>query len=244
MERYDLKKLEEKVLKKDKEAMYELGKIYLNGTNGVNKNINKALELFKQGASLSNYDCIYEYAMLHLNQDTNIFNLEQGIKLLEKISEHHIDASFQLGKIYFYGFGKNKDLIQAEKFFRIAANGDNKEAAYLCGFIWENEFLDFKKIDEAFHFYQKAAKLGHLESIYKCGYYHYYGIDDLLNIDIDMSINFLKIAANLNHKGSLKLLAKIYIELSLNLLSKNIDDESSNIVLEQIKNIDYNLLVK
>lgn len=238
----NIQKLEEKVLKKDKEAIYELGKIYLQGTNGVNKNINKALDLFKQGASLSDINCIYEYAMLHLNKDTNIFNIDQGIKLLEKISENHTMASYQLGKIYFYGFGKNKDMIQAEKFFRNSSD-DSKEAAYFCGLIWENEFIELNKVDEAFYFYKKAAEQGSIESIYKCGYFYYHGIEDYLEVNLDKSIEFLKISSKENHKPSIRLLAKIYIELATYLLSLNEDDDNSVIVLEQIKNhLNYDIL--
>lgn len=243
MKRENLQKLEEKALKKDKEAIYELGKIYLHGSEGVNKNINKALDLFKQGATLGDHNSLYEFAMLHLNKDTNIFNPEQGIKLLDKAAEHNLNASFQLGKIYFYGYGKNKDIVLAEKYFRLAANGDSKEAAYFCGIIWENEFLDLKKLDEAFHFYEKAAQLGSIEAIYKCGYFYYFGIEDYLDKDIDKSIQFLKISSQKNHKESIKLLSKIYIQLTIELLENNEEDESSNIVKNQIiDNVNLDIL--
>lgn len=246
MQKQDIQKLEERVLKKDKEAIYELAKIYLHGSQGVNKNINKALDLFKQGATLGELNCIYEFAMLHLNKDTNIFNIDQGIKLLEKAADlNHLPASFQLGKIFFYGYGKNIDRIQAEKYFRLAANGEYKEAAYFCGVIWENDFIDLKRLDEAFYFYEKAAKLGSVESIYKCGYFYYIGIEDFLEIDIDKSISFLQKSSVLNHKESIKLLSKIYIEKTISLLEQNQEDETSSIVKNQIvNNVNYDLLVK
>jgi TPR repeat protein len=242
-----IKNLIEKAETKDKDAMLQLGKLYLYGREGLELDADKAFYLFKQSVDSGNIEGYFYIAKMCLVNKYGIKDIDKAINFLQRASKrNHMASMFQLAKLYYYGKAIPKDIEKAEDLFRKVANSDfeSSEAKYLLAYIWEHGLIsDFARPEEAFQFYLKAAEENHSESLFKCGLFYLNGIEDYLEININKSIDLFKKASELNHFESKNYLSMLYIEESKSLLQKtSVEDPDAKIIYDLVKNLNTNIL--
>ena len=113
------------------ESMGCLGRIYRDG-KGVEKDLNKALELFEYAAS-KNPSWYYEYADL-----LYVVSTEQSFEKLLSLSESgNSIAMGRLARAYRDGHGVQKDLEKAELWFFETVKRNPAWAYELFDFLWK-----------------------------------------------------------------------------------------------------------
>ncbi len=135
----NIKELIEKAQAGDYKAKYELGKCYYFG-EGVEKDYEKAAELFKSVANLEEEDYYGNWDNLYWDVDL---------------------AKYLLGELYYYGEGVEKDYKQA---VYLLSRSDNENAIKLladCYYYGFGVEVDFCK---AFKYYKDAAIACHPEA--------------------------------------------------------------------------------
>lgn len=140
-------------------AMYNIGLFYKNG-EGVNRNIDLALDWFKRAGYLGNIDAIYN--MIDYYENVN----EDKMKALEW---YHIGACFDDDKLMFhignfYYNGSNlmipKNINQALKWYNKSADKGNTNAMLHVGILHAKGINNEVNMKEAIKWFQKSADGG------------------------------------------------------------------------------------
>ena len=74
------------------------------------------------------------------------------------------EAQYKLGKLYEVGIDVGKDLVEAMKWYRKAAENGHAEAQYMLGHYYRSGFVVAQNYAEAVAWYRKAAEQGHPEA--------------------------------------------------------------------------------
>lgn len=86
---------------KNSKSANELAKIYINGEEGIEKNIQKAIEFYEKGVQLGNSDSMYELGFIYDKGEFIQKDNKMAIHLYEKaVRNHHIIALIRLKKLY------------------------------------------------------------------------------------------------------------------------------------------------
>lgn len=110
------------------EAKCKLGEYYLNG-KCVNKDINIAINFFKDSNTLMAHNNMYALAKTLKKQDT-----KKALDLLKFCSDNgHVDSLNELGTMYSLGQGVNIDVDYALKHYLKSMNPDSREKIYDLG---------------------------------------------------------------------------------------------------------------
>lgn len=115
------------------ESTYLLGEIAMNGDSGT-VNMPEALEKFEAAAAKDNINGLRAAAFILLKGLAGPADPEKAAKLFQRGAElWDYRAMYYLGTQYFDGLGVGKDLVEAHKWFDLAAAGGHVEAHYMRG---------------------------------------------------------------------------------------------------------------
>ena len=119
------------------------------------------------------------------------------VRLLEKAGRGNAEAMFELSICFENGESIAKDLSEALKWNRKAAEQGHVEAQYKLALAYENGNGMTKDLSEAVKWYRKAAEQGHVEAQYKLAlaYENGYGITQ----DLSEAVKWYHKAAELKH---------------------------------------------
>lgn len=148
-------------------ALYQVGQLYANGV-GVEKNMEKAYELFQQSAALNYMKAEYELAILYLAGNGVEKNYPKAIALLNKAAyKGNAYAQYALGMIFEYGMVDEatqqqipKDATHARAMYNLAASSNIIKAKYrLANLHLSGQFE--KKLNKQDHIehHQEIAEL-------------------------------------------------------------------------------------
>jgi TPR repeat protein len=129
-------------------AQFDLGGLYILG-EGVEKDEAQGVDWLMKAAEQGLADAQFEIGNLYLAGASLEQDTELGLDMLTRAAnQRHVPAQKQLGTMYFQGVGVEKNLVQAHKWFTIAASNedDNTSASYLP--ILES-IMDEAQVDEA-----------------------------------------------------------------------------------------------
>ncbi len=151
----------QKQLDEEIEKSVDLAANYLEG-NGVDKDYNKAAELFAKAAEAGNPRGQLGYAIcLHEGYGTNE-DKAAAVKYFKLAAEQGIaGAQHLLAKCYEEGSGVEKNENTAMEWYRKAASQGLEEAQNDLGSI----LYEKKQYDEALQWFRKAADQGNLDAI-------------------------------------------------------------------------------
>jgi TPR repeat protein len=121
----------------DYKAKYELGECYYFG-EGVEKDYEKAVELFKSVANLEEEDYDGDWDNLYWDVDL---------------------AKFLLGELYYYGEGVKQDYKQAVHWLSLSDNENATKLLADCYYYGLGVEVDYYK---AFKYYKDASDAGHI----------------------------------------------------------------------------------
>eukprot|EP01095_Lingulamoeba_sp_RSL-Kostka_P011325 TRINITY_DN4273_c0_g1_i1.p1 TRINITY_DN4273_c0_g1~~TRINITY_DN4273_c0_g1_i1.p1 ORF type:complete len:335 (+),score=103.35 TRINITY_DN4273_c0_g1_i1:88-1092(+) len=195
----------------DSEAQYFLGKKYYKGVKYFKKDLTKSFEWFNKAAEQGHPMALYMTGVLYRKGEGVEKNEKKAFQIYQEASEKFNlpEAYSGLGTLYLYGYGVKKNIEKAKENFEKAAELDYKDAKYLLGLLLEKGSKTVKKdANSAFDYFLSAAKQGHLNSMNKAANYYFKGING--NFNPEEGLNWLKKAANLDHKSSLVALGKYY----------------------------------
>lgn len=137
-----------------------LGRAFLEGTNGVQKDSVKALHYIQQAADLGHVEAQFQLGLVTLEgkvagvtQDT-----EKGIKyLLQAAEEQNAEAQLKMADIYFDGgFGVLADKEKAVAYLKQAADNGSSTAQFRMGEMLLKGRTTDK--DKAIHYFAEAVK--------------------------------------------------------------------------------------
>ena len=135
----DMERLIKRADSGDVFACYKLGKIYLRGEI-VNQDLDKA-EKYLLSAEDNEFT---QYALGKLYLQKEKYDIKKAISYFEKSADKNMQASYQLGRLYFFGAdGLEKDEEKAMEFLNLSTEQGNE---YAQNFIdntehFENEML-------------------------------------------------------------------------------------------------------
>ena len=106
-----------------------------------------------------------------------------NVKILQSRAEAgQSEAQFTLGKLYYYGFGIERNFTEAIKWFRSSANHGHASAQFLLGEAYEKgKGLD-RDYTQAAKWYKRAAFGGHYLAIYRLSNLYAHGLGVRKNI--------------------------------------------------------------
>lgn len=103
----------------DSKAQYLLGKSYLKGINGFEKDMFESTLWFKKSAELQYIPSMYEFSVALLEGRGIMKNQMQGINwLTQSALKEYAEAQFRLGLCYETGEGVKQDVEKAKDLYR------------------------------------------------------------------------------------------------------------------------------
>ena len=147
IEKNRIKKLEEQAKKGDANSQFELAKGYYVG-RGVEKDLNKAIILFKQAAVRNNVKAQHTLGMIYRDGMGGITkSLTEAIKWFKLAAENgHIASMHSLARMYDEGIGVAEDDKEALKWYKKGAARGDAPSQYNLGVMYANgNDVDVKK---------------------------------------------------------------------------------------------------
>ena len=174
-------------------AKYKLGKMLLNG-DGMEKDIQKAVEWLKQAAMEENEFAEYALSRLYLKgEEVEKDTIAAEEYLLKAANRGNKYAAYLLGKEYLSGENFGKDAMKAVEYLELAAEKDFEPAEYILG----KEYLrgeNFPKdVQKAIDYLKRAAEKGFDFAEYELGKIYLFGND--APKDTETALAYLKSAA-------------------------------------------------
>lgn len=146
------------------------------------------------------------WLILNCQQDAHI-NVELAAKYYERAADAgHVQAIFNLAKMYEHGIGVGKNSHQEHTLLQEAAKQGYNKAWASLGWLYEHDvlFFDEKKAEEC---YRKACELGHAPSSTSLAYFYLkHSLDDKLFEILD----HLKKAEKCGHAGASYIIGLMY----------------------------------
>lgn len=106
-----------------------------------------------------------------------VHDSEKGVKWLRKAaSGGHAQSALKLGYLYGYGEGVPKDIAESKKWFKLAADADDKEGVFMTGRLMVQSGITDKDAKAALSYFIRAAKLGHPLAGLMLGQAYFHGI--------------------------------------------------------------------
>jgi len=144
----------------DRNIQCLLGNIYYEG-NGVEKNIQKAIEYYKKSADVGNPEASYYLSKVYSSQKKNT-EQEQCLVIAAELG--YIDAQYDLGVKYVGKVtkGVEKNIGQGLKWLKIASNNGDNRASYFLGDLFFNGKGVTEDKEMGFSYFVLSAKQGNV----------------------------------------------------------------------------------
>lgn len=205
-------------------AQYALGKIYRDG-QGVEKDIQKAVELFTLAATRENNFAAFALGKLYLAGDSTLpKNPAAALKWLTYAAElGNQFAQYRLGKLLLSGDeGIQKDVEAAVRWLTASAEQENGYAEYDLALVYLKGEDVPKDCIKAFELLKRSASRGNPFAQYRLGKLLLQGED--VPKDIETAIHWLTAAAEQGNQYAQYALGKLY------LLGKEVPKDKSNAI--------------
>ena len=168
------------------QEMYKIGEEYEIGLNNRYVSLTKAYAFYKAAAdkgdpkALSKMGEIYISKFYPFNDKAKSDKYySKAIKIYKKNVKTDGNACYQLGYMYYNGYGVEKDIEQAKIYYKSGALLGNIHAAWRTGLIYKDEM----EYTEAFKFFLKAADGGQGMAMYELAKLYEYGLGTPHNKD-------------------------------------------------------------
>lgn len=161
-------------------AQNNLGLLYKNGSGSLNRDYNKAFELFQKAANGDNALGAYNLGEAYYNGQGTTKNYGEALKWYRVAEKSDVAlAIYSIGYMYYQGHGVRQDYATARTYFRRAANGDNLLAQLYLADMYTAGKGGEEDLDKARYWYQKAADRNSSWAQYKLGLFYYAGLGGL-----------------------------------------------------------------
>jgi TPR repeat protein len=162
-----LKRLASNAMKKDGNAMLEIGLSYYNG-NQFEKDKDTAFRWIRKAAKtgLTKAQCIIAEIYKNdgcIEQDY----LKSSIWYTNAAKQRDSKAQYHLGQLYYQGVGVRKDPLEASRQYTFAAEKKHDDAQCQLGYLRERGEGLRQDLLEAIQIYTDLAKLKNPEAVYR-----------------------------------------------------------------------------
>ncbi|MDC0457454.1 caspase family protein [Alphaproteobacteria bacterium] len=208
------------------QAAYYVAQSYYYATNAINRNIKKAIELYKladkNGYNRANYDLGYIYLTgKHLKKDLkkSFYFFNRGALLWD------VDSMRELGNAYKLGYGVAVNYKKAHKYFSRAAIKDDIYSQYMVAKYYHEGLVEDINLDKAFKWYKIASFQNHPNAQLNLGKFYEKGFG--ISKNNEKALKWYK-KASLNKNISIRQMAQNnYDNLKLKVSKSNdkIDDD-------------------
>ena len=165
-----VKWLKEAVKYKNSDSAWKLGLFYKAGNIVVEKNCEKAFELFEFSAKDNNPIGMRFLADMYLEGNSVNKNVEKAMEWYKKSADLNDSKSmYSIGNMYYYGIGIGKDYNVAMKWYKRAANLNLGIAINKIGEMYENGEGVPQDDFEAQQWYSRGVNLNILQSVRNLG---------------------------------------------------------------------------
>ena len=151
---------------------------YERGTEGFERNLRKAFDLYVKAAKSGYKEAQFRLAHAYENGELNLKeNNEKAYDWYEQAANNgHIEAMFVLAEAYEYeNLDLDEDEDEAFDWYLMAAKHGHLKAQMIVAEAYEYENLGVDEdADEALEWYLRAAKNGYVEAMYKAGDRYYW----------------------------------------------------------------------
>jgi TPR repeat protein len=161
------KKLASNAMKKDVNAMLEIGLSYYNG-NQFEEDKDTAFRWIRKAAKtgLTKAQCII--AEIYKNDDcVEQDYLKSSIWYTNAAKQRDNKAQYYLGQLYYHGLGVRKDPLEASRKYTFAAEKKHNDTQYQLGYLREIGEGLCQDIPQAIQTYTDLAKLKNPEAVYR-----------------------------------------------------------------------------
>ncbi|MCK4837556.1 MAG: sel1 repeat family protein [Desulfobulbaceae bacterium] len=173
------------------EAVFLMGKMYQDGTGGVQKDILGALKRFRQAAEQGHAEAQYVLGSIYAGgEGVEPDNVESIRWLKMAAAQNHMQAKealeratvlksaeagdakaqYKLAKFYEQGTGVPQSMTKAFTWYKNAASQSHVEAQFKTAGNYALGTGTAKSLAEAVKWYRMAAKQGHLAAQYELGF--------------------------------------------------------------------------
>lgn len=181
-------------------AQFILAICYQSG-NGVERDFIKAHHWMLMAASNKRGDSLKlacNQLLHYFSNGTMVESMEVNdivLRLKNTVSDDYINqAQGNLGVYYIYEFGVERNVNEAIKWFKKAADNDYAPAIFALGQLYDGDTLGERRLDLAFEYYMKSAELGYNEAQYSVGDCYYRG--EGVQQSKDKALSWWMLAAN------------------------------------------------
>ena len=149
-------------------AMVACGNLYLDGKDGIKKNVSKAMEWFQKAASAGNLTAMNNIGYVY----ETLENYEESLNWYKKAADlGNITAMMNLAGVYENNFNDKKSARQWIK--KAESCKDLYSIKELAHYYSEADAIK-NNIQKAIKFYEKAAKMGDVDSLSELGDLYFY----------------------------------------------------------------------
>ena len=152
-----LKKMDKKHIAK---KQFHIAYKYFTG-NGVEKDINKAIELFTKAAEKNHLQAQVNLGFIYSNNKYGKKDLKKSFYWYQKAAlQNDVQSQAYLANLYYFGKGTKKDIKKAFYWYQKAANANDNNAQYNLGVIYLNGEVGKKNEKKALYWLKKAKENG------------------------------------------------------------------------------------
>lgn len=147
---------------------YKQARLYLFGNNDVNRNFEKAFQLFTREATAGNALAMYDLGKMHADglgikvdaeKSTQWYSKAfQAFNSLETTNTKHATyLQYRIGKMYDAGLGTQQDYAKAAQWYTKAVKAEHKYAEYSLASLYARGNGVAQDLVKAFDLYQRSA---------------------------------------------------------------------------------------
>lgn len=196
---------------KSTSLMRRLGESYLNGTHGLDRDLQQSAHWFELAAERGSSSAMLQIAEAYANGGGVPLDAEKAVYWYKRAAEKgSLKALDQLARAYASGFGVRLDAVEAFRLFLRAARlgsvfGQRETGrAYAIGFGIEAD------PERSIEFYEVAAAGGDTEAMLELSYAYRHGYGTVA--DPDRAVVWIRRAATSSDKNAQFLLGRAYLE--------------------------------
>ncbi|XP_067676665.1 protein sel-1 homolog 3-like [Haliotis asinina] len=144
-------------------AQIRFGRALFWGSQGLRRNLNAAMEVFRMGAEQGNPDMMFDYGINIYNNKTQEKNKTKAIEYMQRAAgKGNAMAINALGWIAM----RQKNYTQAVHYFNQAVRYGNADSAYYLGHMYLEGYhpTDKQDWDKAYKYFEFAALRGHYDA--------------------------------------------------------------------------------
>jgi TPR repeat protein len=195
-------------MKKDGNAMLEIGLSYYNG-NQFKEDKDTAFRWIRKAAKtrLTKAQCII--AEMYKDDDcVKQDYLKSSIWYTNAAKQRDSKARYQLGQLYYHGLGVRIDPLEASRQYTFAAEKKHDVAQYQLGILREKGEGLRQDIPQAIQIYTDLAKLKHPEALYRLA--KMYEVGNGVELNFQRALFLHETAANLGCLNAQLRLGQLY----------------------------------